>query len=119
MNRPRSVILLVEDDPLILIHSTMALEDAGYEVIAAVDGEAALGEISRQANIVALFTDVGLPGAVDGVQVAAAVRAAHPSASIVVTSGQDAPNIGVLPEGGLFMAKPYTAAQLRRALGDC
>lgn len=119
MESLKSVVLLVEDDPLILIHSTMALEDAGYEVVAAADGEAALGEVARRADIAALFTDVVLPGSVDGVEVAAAVRATHPAASIVVTSGQDAPADDDLPEGGRFMAKPYTAAQLRRALADC
>jgi CheY-like chemotaxis protein len=119
MNPSKSVVLLVEDDPLILIHSTMALEDAGYEVVAAIDGEAALAEVARRDDIVALFTDVELPGAVDGVAVAVAMRRAHPAASIVVTSGKHPPDQGDIPDGGRFMTKPYTAAQMRRALADC
>lgn len=115
----RSVVLIVEDDPLILIHSRMALEDAGYEVVAAADGEAALREVERRDDIAALFTDIELSGAVDGVAVAAAVHRSHPNASIVVTSGKHAPDEGVLPDGGLFVAKPYTAAQMRRALAGC
>jgi len=116
MKTPRSVILLVEDDPLILIHSTMALEDAGYEVVTATDGEAALTEVARRPDLVALFTDVDLAGPVDGVEVATALRLANPHASIVVTSGKHSP--GGLPRGGRFMAKPYTAAEMCRALTD-
>lgn len=119
MKKAKSVVLLVEDDPLILIHSTMALEDAGYEVVTAADGEAALDEVARRPDLEALFTDVDLPGRIDGVEVAAAVRRANPDASIVVTSGKPAPNEGDLPSGGRFMAKPYTSAQMRRALADC
>ena len=117
MKSTRSVILLVEDDPLILMHSTMALEDAGYEVVAAADGEAALDEVARRPDLDALFTDIELPGAIDGVTVAAAVRRANPAASIVVTSGKLAPDD--LPDGGRFMPKPYTAAQMHRALAGC
>ena len=119
MNQAKSVVLVVEDDPLILIHSRIALEDAGYEVIAAADGEAALTEVAGRDDLAALFTDIELPGAVDGVSVAEAMRLAHPTASIVVTSGKQAPGDGDLPDGGRFMAKPYTAAQMRRALADC
>ena len=116
MNPAKSVVLVVEDDPLILIHSRIALEDAGYEVIAAADGEAALTEVAGRDDLAALFTDIELPGAVDGVSLAAAVRRAHPDASIVVTSGKHAPGEGELPERGRFVAKPYTAAQMHRAL---
>ncbi len=119
MNRTKSVVLLVEDDPLTLIHSTLALEDAGYEVVTAADGEEALAHIAARNDIAALFTDICLPGRIDGVDVAAAVRRAYPAAAIVVTSGHDAPDQDVMPPGGRFMAKPYTAAQLRRMLGDC
>jgi CheY-like chemotaxis protein len=119
MNSTKSVILVVEDDPLILIHSRMALEDAGYEVVSAASGEAALCEVARRDDLDALFTDIELSGAVDGVSVAEAMRLANPDASIVVTSGKQAPGNDDLPDGGRFMAKPYTAAQMRRALADC
>jgi len=119
MNSTKSVILVVEDDPLILIHSRMALEDAGYEVVSAASGEAALCEVARRDDLDALFTDIELSGAVDGVSVAEAMRLANPDASIVVTSGKQAPCNDDLPDGGRFMAKPYTAAQMRRALADC
>ena len=110
------VVLLVEDDPLIQLHSRMVLEDAGYEVLASYDADDALAQLAGRDDVAALFTDVQLPGTLGGVELARRVHDIRPDMSIVVTSGKHAPDGHALPEGGRFMPKPYTAAQLRQAL---
>lgn len=116
MNSTRSVVLVVEDDPLILIHSTLALEDAGYRVVAAADAESALARAAEQPAIDAVFADVELRGGGNGVAIAEAVRAAHPGSAVVITSGHAASDVAPLPRGSRFLAKPYTAADVREAL---
>lgn len=118
MDITKSVVLLVEDDPLILLHARMTLEDAGHEVLAVADGENAMEQIRSRSDITALFTDIELAGALGGMELAAAVREERPGMAIVITSGKHALGETALPAGGRFMAKPYTAAQMRRALGE-
>jgi CheY-like chemotaxis protein len=116
MSNSRSTILLVEDDFLTQLHARMTLEDAGHEVVAATDGEDALAKAAARPDIAALFTDIRLPGTIDGLDLATAIRATHPGATIVLTSGQEEPDAGEMPAGAAFMTKPYTTAQMRRAL---
>lgn len=111
----KPVLLLVEDDQLILMHATMALEDAGYEVLAVRDAEAALAHAETRPDIDALFTDIELPGAC-GLDLAAMLCRERPAMKLVVTSGIHAVETAALPEGGVFVSKPYTAAQMRRVL---
>lgn len=110
------VILLVEDDPLILIHSHLALEDAGFVALPVRDAAAALDILSARADIHALFTDVRLPGALDGMALARRVRDERPEVEIVVTSGSAAVDQRLLPAGARFLPKPYTAFQVTRLL---
>jgi DNA-binding NtrC family response regulator len=119
MKTTRSTVLVVEDDHLIQLHARIALEDAGHEVLLADDGEDALAKAAMRGDITALFTDIGLPGAIDGIGVATAIHRTHPDTAIVVTSGLRTPAVESLPKGGAFMAKPYTAAQMCRALDRC
>jgi CheY-like chemotaxis protein len=111
-----SVVLLVEDDPLILLHLRMVLEDAGHEVLSASDADSALTLLAERPDVVALFTDVELPGGPNGVELAQKVQRSRPDVAIVVTSGRNVPANDLAPLGGRFVAKPYTAAQVRQAL---
>ena len=61
----KSTILVVEDEPLVREIIVSELEDAGYEVLEAADGAAALA-LLREARVDLLFTDIRLPGEVDG-----------------------------------------------------
>lgn len=117
MNESRPPVLVVEDDPLILIHSRLALEDAGYEALPVRDADEALDLLAARSDIRALFTDVRMPGALDGLALARRVRAERPEVAIVVTSGSTAVEVGALPAGARFLPKPYTAFQVTRALG--
>lgn len=111
-----SVVLIVEDDPLILLHARMMLEDAGHEVLAVTNAEQALEKLKARDDVDALFTDIELPGTISGLELATTVRAMRPGIAIVITSGRHALDADVLPDGARFLAKPYTVAQMRRAL---
>ncbi len=114
--QPRTTLLLVEDDQLVLLHATMALEDAGYAVVAVPSAEAALASLHARDDIAALLTDIELAGEADGIALAHAARAVRPEMPIVVTSGRHALAENAMPEGGTFVPKPYTAEQLRDVL---
>jgi len=101
----RPIVLVVEDNSLVRIVIANFLESAGFMVIQAADGAAALVVLASGADFNILFTDVQMPGPIDGVGVAERVREQHPGMPIVVTSGHGVPE--VLPEGGRFVFKPY------------
>jgi len=98
-------VLVVEDNALVRVIIADFLESAGFMVIQAVDGAAALLVLASGADFHVLFTDVQMPGPIDGVGVAMRVRTQRPDMPIVVTSGHGTPEL--LPSGGRFVAKPY------------
>jgi DNA-binding NtrC family response regulator len=99
------IVLVVEDNSLVRVIMADFLESAGFEVIQAGDGAAALLVVASDAEFHILFTDVRLPGPLDGVGLAKRVHEQRPGVSIVVTSGHGIPES--LPLGGRFVAKPY------------
>jgi len=99
------IVLVVEDNSLVRIIIADFLESAGFTVIQAVDGAAALLVLESGAEFHVLFTDVQMPGPIDGLGVAVLVREQRPGMPIVVTSGHGAPEL--LPLGGRFVSKPY------------
>lgn len=113
---PKPVVLVVEDDPLILIHSRLALEDAGFDVVAAADSNEALRVLGARADITTLFTDVNIPGPIDGIALARTVHQRRRDIAIFVTSGMRTLDPDAIPEGARFLPKPYTGAQVSRLL---
>jgi CheY-like chemotaxis protein len=118
MSDVRPLVLIVEDDPLILIHSRLALEDAGFEALPVRDAGEALDRLAERRDIRAVFTDVKMPGKLDGLALARRVRSERPEVEIVVTSGSTRVETGDLPLGARFLPKPYTAFQVTRALAS-
>ncbi len=112
----KSVVLVVDDDALVRVHSNLALEDAGYEVVEASNAADALVKLEERPDIAALFTDVRMPGALNGIDLANAVHARRPDIAIVVTSGVDNGTTHALPKAARFVQKPYTGAQLSKLL---
>jgi CheY-like chemotaxis protein len=99
------IVLVVEDNSLVRVVVASFLESAGFVVIQAADGAAALVILASGAEFHVLFTDVQMPGPIDGVGVAIRVRAERPGMPILVTSGHGVPEL--LPTGGRFVSKPY------------
>ena len=111
-------ILIVEDQQLLLMHVQFAFEDAGYVVIQADSADAALLALERHPEIRAIFTDVAMPGSIDGAALAAKVHRSHPHVAIIVTSGEQFHVAADLPRGVRFVPKPYTGHDIIRMIGQ-
>lgn len=105
-------VLVVEDDPLVLISAVAMIEDAGYEVVEASNADEAIALLEAHPQIRFVFTDIEMPGSMDGLKLAAYVRDRWPPMAIIVTSGHIFPGEGLLPADGVFLAKPYQSEDL-------
>jgi CheY-like chemotaxis protein len=110
------VVLIVEDEPLIRIGAVKFTEDAGFEVIEAASADEAIRILECRGDIRVVFTDIHMPGSMDGLKLAHAVRNRWPPIKIIVTSGRDMITEHDLPEGGRFFAKPYDPIEITDAL---
>jgi len=118
MSRDRIAALVVEDEPLIRMAIIDSLEDEGFDVFEAENADQAIVLLADNPSIQIMFTDIDMPGSLDGLKLAAAVRDRWPPVQIVVTSGHHIVEIADLPEGSMFFSKPYNhrdiAASFRR-----
>jgi two-component system, response regulator PdtaR len=115
-------VLVVEDEDLVRDMTVLQLQDAGFDVLEASSAPEALEILESGATVALVFTDVNMPGDLDGLQLAARVRECWPQMRLIVTSGggQVGPS-HVLPPGR-FIAKPYPLEALvkvvRQLTGD-
>ena|SRR6195952_1389306 len=100
-------VLVVEDEILVRMNIVAALEDEGFEVLEASNSTEAIEMIEQNPHIRALFTDVDMPGTMDGLRLAVFVRDRWPPIKIIVTSGHRVIEVGTLPVAGTFLPKPY------------
>jgi PAS domain S-box-containing protein len=115
----RETILVVEDDREVRVHVVGCLAALGYEVIQAVDGDAALRMVASHPKIDLLFTDIVMPGGLNGRELADRARALCPRLRVLLTSGYAAGGHG--PVGGSHadvLAKPYLRHVLARRIRD-
>jgi DNA-binding NtrC family response regulator len=110
------VVLVVEDEPLLRWRAVNMVEDAGFEALEANGSSEAMRILEGRLDIRVVFTDIDLPGGVDGLVLAAMIRNRWPPIAIIVTSGKHAPMANEMPVGGLFFAKPYRAEQVIAAM---
>lgn len=115
-DRSRIAILVVEDEPLLLLDALDMVEDAGFTAYGASNADEAILLLERHDDIRILFTDVDMPGSMDGLKLAHAVRDGWPPISIIVASGHVRVTPQELPESGIFFAKPYTPSAVTKAL---
>jgi two-component system, response regulator PdtaR len=113
---PKSVVLVVEDEPLVLADAVAIIEDAGYQVIEAINADDAIAILHSRSDIRVVFTDIEMPGSMDGLKLARVVREKWPPVELIVTSGRRALDVGALPARGTFIGKPYTAQQVLDAV---
>lgn len=109
-------VLVVEDEPLIRLMLTDALEDAGFSVIEAGTADEALGIITDQ-TIHLLFTDIQMPGTASGLDLAHVVADRFPQAGILIASGRLTLADIELPPSAEFFAKPYDLEAVIDRLG--
>ncbi len=112
---PPPRILVVEDEPLLLEVITADLEDAGFAVAPATDAERAVAMLRDGEPVDLLFTDIRLPGTMDGWQLGEAARALRPDLPIIYATAfsQTPPRPTA---GSLFFTKPYRSAAIIRAI---
>jgi two-component system, response regulator PdtaR len=112
-------VLVVEDEPIIRMNAVDMLEEAGFEVLEAANADAALKLLEAKAHeIAALFTDIHMPGSMDGMALVALVAERWPDIRPFVTSGHTTLRDADIPDHGRFLAKPYRIAQLTTAIGE-
>ena len=105
-------VLVVEDEPLVRMGIVDHLEDSGFTVLEAADADAAIHLLVKNLDIRIVFTDVDMPGSMDGLKLAAAISKRWPPIKIVVTSGHRKVNTNDLPVEAHFFAKPYSFDKL-------
>jgi CheY-like chemotaxis protein len=114
----RPTILVVEDEVLVRMSVANYLRDCGYRVIEAGDGDEALAILESDTRIDILFTDVQMPGKVDGFGLARWVRRERRGVKVILTSGvtRTSEAAGDLCEEGPMLAKPYDHSDLERRI---
>lgn len=109
---PSFYVLVVEDEPIVRMAAMDMVADAGFVPIEARNATEAVELLERRTDIRIVFTDIDMPGGLDGVKLAAAIRDRWPPIEIILTSGNLRPVAEVMPPRSVFLAKPYTEAQL-------
>jgi len=107
------IALIVEDDPDLRVLGAALLEETELRVVECEDAEKALAVLAREGENVALvFSDIRLPGLLDGVDLARRIKAVWPHISIIVTSGYSARRPATLPDNVAYMPKPWLALEV-------
>ena len=101
------VLLVVEDEPLLRMLAVDVGEDAGFLVVAAANADDAVAILESRSDIRLVFTDIDMPGSLDGMKLAACIRDRWPPIHIILTSGHMKPSQDDMPAGSMFFAKPY------------
>lgn len=109
-------VLIVEDEPLLLMLAAELVEEAGMEPVTASNADNAIVLLEQDPDIRILMTDIDMPGSMDGLKLAAAVRNRWPSVQIVVVSGKQRPRVMDLPAQSVFLSKPYDIYRLSETL---
>lgn len=115
-NDMSKLVLVVEDDPLVLLSAVDTIEDAGYRVLEASNADDAIRLLEQHPEIRIVFTDIEMPGSMDGIKLAAFIRDRWPPVEIIITSGRVLATDVALPERGIFLAKPYQSQELKAHL---
>jgi CheY-like chemotaxis protein len=112
------VILIVEDEFLLRLDSAETIESAGFEVIQAANADEAIAILETRPDIHVVFTDIQMPGSMDGLKLARFVRDRWPPVKIVATSGRVMVGDDDLPPGSVFLPKPYRGAHVVATLRE-
>src|SRR4051812_34521522 len=101
-------VLIVEDEMMLRMRAVDIVEDAGFSPIEAVNADQALSILESRSDISLLFTDIQMPGSMDGLKLAHAVHDRWPAIKIILVSGQVSPSDGEKPTDSRFFGKPLS-----------
>lgn len=112
----KHVVLVVEDDPLLRMMAVDMVEDAGFDAIEAGGADEALEILEARTDVDVLFTDIDMPGSMDGVELAKCACRIDRPIIIVLTSGNHVLKSETLPPRSVFFPKPYDFNQVTAIL---
>jgi len=107
MNKGRAVVLIVEDSAIIRMGAVDLVLSAGYEALEAREADEAIHILESRSDIDLVFTDVQMPGTMDGIRLTHYIRERWPPVKLMVSSGAGILEEGSLPGGSRFFSKPY------------
>jgi CheY-like chemotaxis protein len=107
MNNGKAVVLVVEDSPMIRMGALDLVMSAGYEALEACDADEAIRILESRNDVDLVFTDVQMPGTMDGIKLSHYIRDRWPPVKLIVASGATILEESSLPGGSRFFSKPY------------
>lgn len=116
MNDGKAVVLVVEDSAIIRISAVELVISAGYQVLEACDADEAIRILEARTDIDLVFTDVQMPGTMDGIKLAHYIRNRWPPVKLIVASGAAIVEQSGLPSGSKFFSKPYDEHTIAEAM---
>lgn len=114
----RATVLVVEDEPLVRFMAMDIVEEAGFEAIEAASADEALRLLNRSERIHIVFTDIRMPGSIDGVELTRMVRRNWPGTRVIVASGHGSSDQALAAGADRYFAKPYQVQPLIEALRE-
>jgi CheY-like chemotaxis protein len=111
-------ILVVDDEPLALLNAMDLVEELGFRAIAAPNADEAVQIMEHDDEVRVVFTDINMPGSMDGVGLARLVKGRWPPVAIMVTTGGPLSEPSQLPSGSGFLRKPYNLASIDNCLHE-
>lgn len=111
-------VLVVEDEAFIRMDAVEMLRAAGFDILEAANADEAVQILETRSDIRLIFTDIDMPGSMNGLKLAAAVRNRWPPVRIIATSGHFKVQAGDLPSDARFISKPYKPAQIISAVRE-
>jgi two-component system, response regulator PdtaR len=114
----KPTVLVVEDELLMRMNAVALVEEAGFAALEATNADEAITILEARKDIRIVFTDINMPGSMDGLKLAHAIRRRWPPIELILTSGDLQIEEEKLPSRGRFLSKPYRPTELRSALSD-
>lgn len=112
----KAIVLVVEDSPVIRMGAVDLVLSAGYETLQASCADEAIAILERRDDIDLVFTDVQMPGTMDGIKLTHYIRDRWPPVKLIVASGADVLAESSLPGGSRFFSKPYDDHAIAEAM---
>ncbi|UZF94706.1 response regulator [Bosea sp. NBC_00550] len=113
----KTLVLVVEDEPLIRMNAVALIEEAGYDVIEAAHADEAIELLETRPDIRVVFSDIEMPGgSMDGLKLIHAIRKRWPPVTLILASGRVSPRAEEMPSETVFLEKPYREDALLHAL---
>jgi len=113
-----TVILVVEDEPLIRLAAIMLVERLGYRALEAANADEAISLLEAHAEITIIFTDVQMEGSMDGIALTHWAAGRWPPLRFIIVSGGMTPKLHEIPPGAAFLAKPYADAAVGQLIAE-